>query len=91
MGLVLTRKDGECILIGDDSVKRGEHIIKITVITSKGGSVRLMMEAPNDIRILRGELANNKENEHETHNGKPDENVQPRHEGRKDSKELLSR
>lgn len=47
--LVLTRKPQEKIRIGDDIV--------ITVIKSKGQGVRLGIEAPAEVSILRGELA----------------------------------
>ena len=46
--LVLTRKTDEQIVIGDD--------IKITLIRVRGNTVRLGIEAPRDVRILRGEL-----------------------------------
>jgi carbon storage regulator CsrA len=46
--LVLTRKANEEILIGDD--------IKITLVRIKGGSVRVGIEAPSDIKVTRGEL-----------------------------------
>ena len=46
--LVLTRKADEQILIGDD--------IKITLVRIKGGSVRIGIEAPREIRVVRGEL-----------------------------------
>ena len=46
--LVLTRKAGEQIQIGD-------HIV-VTVVRLLGGGVRLGIEAPNDARIVRGEL-----------------------------------
>lgn len=47
--LVLTRKPQEKIRIGDNIV--------ITVLRTKGKAVRLGIEAPNDISVLRGELA----------------------------------
>ncbi len=47
--LVLTRKSNEKIRIGDDIV--------ITVLRTKGKAVRLGIEAPNDMRVLRGEIA----------------------------------
>jgi carbon storage regulator CsrA len=47
--LVLTRKHQEKIRIGDDIV--------ITVLRSKGKSVRLGIEAPASVPVLRGELA----------------------------------
>jgi len=46
--LVLTRKPQEKIRIGDG--------ITITVIKTKGSGVRLGIEAPADVTVLRGEL-----------------------------------
>ena len=46
--LVLTRKSDESIRIGDDVV--------IKVIRTGKGTVKLGIEAPADVRILRGEL-----------------------------------
>lgn len=46
--LVLTRKAGEQIQIGDQIV--------VTVVRLLGGGVRLGIEAPDDARIVRGEL-----------------------------------
>ena len=46
--LVLTRKQEQQIMIGDDIV--------ITVLKIKGGGVRLGVEAPKDVTVLRGEL-----------------------------------
>lgn len=46
--LILTRKVGEAIAIGEDIV--------IEVVAVNGQQVRLGLEAPNDIRILRSEL-----------------------------------
>ena len=47
--LVLTRKQNEKIRIGNN--------ITVTVIRMKGKSVRLGIEAPNNVSVLRGELA----------------------------------
>ena len=47
--LVLTRKHQEKIRIGDDIV--------ITVLRTKGKAVRLGIEAPSTIPVIRGELA----------------------------------
>ena len=46
--LVLSRKMGETITIGDK--------IKVSVIKLDGGRVRLGVDAPKDVRILRAEL-----------------------------------
>lgn len=46
--LVLTRKQGEQIRIGDDVV--------ITVVRTKGKGVRLGIQAPAHIPVLRGEI-----------------------------------
>ncbi len=46
--LVLTRKLQETIQIGDD--------VTITILKVKGRTVRLGIEAPRQVRVLRGEL-----------------------------------
>jgi carbon storage regulator len=46
--LVLTRKVGEKIQIGDG--------ITVTVLDVKGARVRIGIDAPGDVRIVRGEL-----------------------------------
>ena len=46
--LVLTRKPGEKILLGDDIV--------ITVLDSRGDSVRIGIEAPRGVKIQRDEV-----------------------------------
>lgn len=46
--LVLTRKTSQVLQLGDD--------ITITVIQTATGSVKLGIQAPPDIRILREEL-----------------------------------
>lgn len=46
--LILQRKEGETLLIGDD--------IEITVISVDGGKVRMAIQAPKSVPILRGEL-----------------------------------
>jgi carbon storage regulator len=47
--LVLTRKPGEKIVI--------QGGITVTVVQVDGGRVRIGIDAPEDVRILRGELA----------------------------------
>jgi len=46
--LVLTRKVGEGLVIGND--------IKITVVEIKGGGVRIGIEAPASVRVHRQEV-----------------------------------
>ena len=46
--LVLTRKAGEGIIIGDD--------IKITIVELKSGGVRIGIDAPRDIKVHRQEV-----------------------------------
>ena len=46
--LVLTRKEGEAIAIGDD--------ITITVVSVKGGQVKLGINAPRDVAVHREEV-----------------------------------
>lgn len=47
--LVLSRKPGEKLVIGND--------ITVKVVEIKGNRVRLGFDAPDDVRILRAELA----------------------------------
>ena len=46
--LVLSRKVGERILIGDD--------IAVTVVRLTGGGVRIGIEAPHELAVVREEL-----------------------------------
>jgi carbon storage regulator len=46
--LVLSRKSDQEIRIGDD--------IRLTVLKVKGNTVRIGIEAPSEVRIMRGEL-----------------------------------
>jgi len=45
--LVLTRKIGEAVLIGND--------VRVTIVQIRGKQVRLGIEAPPDLLILREE------------------------------------
>jgi len=49
--LVLSRKIGESIQI--------EGGIRVTVTEVRGGRVRLSIEAPSNVRVLRKEIADN--------------------------------
>lgn len=46
--LVLTRKVGEGIIIGDD--------VKLTIVEVKGGTIRLGIDAPRNKKIYRQEV-----------------------------------
>jgi len=47
--LVLTRHEGESIRLGDG--------VKITVLSSEGGKIRLGIEAPANVRVDRREVS----------------------------------
>jgi carbon storage regulator len=64
--LVVSRKIGERILIGDK--------IAITVVKVSGGAVRLGVEAPAELPVMREELALEIEEAHKAAvDGTPDE------------------
>ena len=46
--LILTRKEGEGIRLGDN--------IRVVLVQLKGNQVRLGIECPNNMRVLREEL-----------------------------------
>jgi len=46
--LVLTRKEGETLLIGDD--------IEIVTMKTRGNAVQYGIKAPKDMQILRSEI-----------------------------------
>ena len=46
--LVLSRKLNQEIVIGDN--------VKVTILKVKGNTVRLGIEAPRNVRVVRGEL-----------------------------------
>ena len=48
--LILQRKAGESLLIGEE--------IEVTVLSVEAGRVRLAIEAPKSVSILRSELKN---------------------------------
>lgn len=49
--LILGRKAGESIAIGSD--------INVRIVAVKGKAVKIAIEAPRDVEILRGELREN--------------------------------
>lgn len=46
--LVLTRKPGERIVIGDNIV--------VTVVEVKGDNIRIGIDAPREVKVYRGEI-----------------------------------
>lgn len=46
--LVLTRRHGESVRIGND--------VRVTVVSSTGGQVRIAIQAPDDVGIFREEI-----------------------------------
>ena len=46
--LILTRKEDQSIVIGED--------IRITVVSVSGGTVRLGIDAPRDLAVHRSEI-----------------------------------
>lgn len=57
--LILTRKIGESIDVGEN--------IKILVAQVKGKQVRIGVEAPIEIQVMRSEILNKKKNEPKQH------------------------
>jgi carbon storage regulator len=53
--LVVSRKVGERVLIGDK--------VAVTIVKISGGAVRLGVEAPPEMAVMRQELAEEIENE----------------------------
>ncbi len=56
--LVLSRKPGESVTIGDE--------VRITVLSISGKQVRIGIEAPSDIAVHREEIYNKIANEQKT-------------------------
>ena len=56
--LVLSRKQNQEIVIGDG--------IKITVLKIKGNTIRLGIDAPRDVKVIRGELSSQPKSNPET-------------------------
>lgn len=61
--LVLSRKVGERILIGDQ--------ITVTVVRISGGGVRLGIEAPPEMAVIREELQDNLDQQDAPHGSHP--------------------
>lgn len=52
--LRLTRKDGESIYLGDGD--GGTPVVRVTVVRVGRGRVQIVVTAPEDVDVLRGEL-----------------------------------
>ena len=48
--LILTRRSGETLMIGDD--------VKITILGIRGGQVRIGIDAPRELPVHREEIYN---------------------------------
>ena len=46
--LILTRGEGQVITIGDN--------IRVTIVEVRGGKVRVGIDAPRDVQVMRAEL-----------------------------------
>jgi carbon storage regulator len=53
--LVIGRREGDSVVIGPD--------VRVTLVRVGGGTVRLGIEAPADVRIVRSELLEEDEKE----------------------------
>ena len=56
--LIITRKKGESLMIGDD--------IEITISRIEDGSVKIGIQAPKEVSILRKELLEEVKNENKS-------------------------
>ncbi len=62
--LILTRNQGESINIGE--------AVTVTVLGTKGGQVRLGIDAPRQIKVLRSELLDRVAPDSESHTETPE-------------------
>ncbi len=66
--LVLSRKPGERLVIGDDIV--------LVINKIAGNRVTIAIEAPRDVRVVRGELAPLSSPQQESHSAQPAKQTQ---------------
>ncbi|MGC1550625.1 MAG: carbon storage regulator CsrA [Rhodanobacter sp.] len=62
--LILTRRVGETLMIGDE--------VTVTVLGVKGNQVRIGINAPKDVAVHREEIFNRIKGEHEQEGGSTD-------------------
>lgn len=62
--LILTRNQGESLNIGE--------AVTVTVLGTKGGQVRLGIQAPKQIKVLRSELLDRAAPDSESRNDAPE-------------------
>lgn len=60
--LVLSRCRGESLEIGDN--------VKVTIIKSSSGGVRLGIDAPRSVKVIRSELTRDSESESDSPEGR---------------------
>ena len=66
--LILTRRVGETIIIGDD-----DQMVKITVLGVKGNQVRIGVNAPKSVAVHREEIYNRIKQEQANEGNEPTE------------------
>ena len=63
--LILTRRVGETLVIGDD--------VNVTVLGVRGNQVRIGVNAPKDVAVHREEIYQRIQNENDTDNSSSDD------------------